>query len=203
MGREFARKYPKVAGGFCSIRIAATTRMWAGSWRASRFLPRACIAGSMTTFPRSCESLTRIIHPGYLRPIPSMTIVEFQPDPAQGKKTAGMRIPRGTPLVTKATVDGIPCRFHTAYDVDLWPFSIAAAEWRQPERMQRPPRVFWEFTAAAAAAAAAALPEGCGVLGTSALQLALSSGRRCERGVFALRASFREVHRDSASRSEG
>jgi len=43
-------------------------------------------------------------------------------------------------MVSKATVEGLACRFLTAYDVDLWPFSVASAEWRQPERMQRPPR---------------------------------------------------------------
>jgi type VI secretion system protein ImpG len=53
--------------------------------------------------------------------------------------------------VSKATVDGLPCRFQTAYDVDLWPFSVAAAEWRQPERMQRPPRASVGIQAAAAA----------------------------------------------------
>jgi len=102
-------------------------------------------------FPELCESLIKIIHPGYLRPTPSMTIVECLPDPDQGKKTAGMRIPRGTPLVSKATVEGLPCRFQTAYDVDLWPFSVSAAEWRQPERMQRPPRATVGVQAVAAA----------------------------------------------------
>jgi type VI secretion system protein ImpG len=62
-----------------------------------------------------------------------------------------MRIPRGTQLVSKVTVDGLPCRFQTAYDVDLWPFSVVAAEWRQPERMQRPPRGTGGVQAAAAA----------------------------------------------------
>ena len=54
-------------------------------------------------------------------------------------------------MVTKATVEGLPCRFQTAYDVDLWPFSIASAEWRQPERMQRPPRATVGVQAVAAA----------------------------------------------------
>jgi type VI secretion system protein ImpG len=80
-----------------------------------------------------------------------MTIVECQPDPSQGKKTAGMCIPRNTPLVTKATYEGLPCRFLTSYDVDLWPFSVAKAEWRQPERMQRPPRASTGVQAVAAA----------------------------------------------------
>ena len=61
--------------------------------------------------------------------------------------------------MTKATVEGLPCRFRTAYDVDLWPFSVAAAEWRQPERMQRPPRASGAVQAAAAARLQAALSQ--------------------------------------------
>jgi type VI secretion system protein ImpG len=140
MGGEFARKYPKVAGRL----LLDPDRC--DDPHVNRLLEGFALLAARVhrriddDFPEISESLTRIIHPGYLRPIPSMTIVECQPDPAQGKKTAGLRIPRGTPLVTKATVEGLPCRFRTAYDVEIWPFSVATAEWRQPERMQRPPR---------------------------------------------------------------
>ena len=150
MGGEFARKYPKVAGRL----LLDPDRC--DDPHVNRLLEGFALLAARVhrriddDFPEISESLTRIIHPGYLRPIPSMTIVECQSDPAQGKKTAGMRIPRGTPLVTKATVEGLPCRFLTAHDVDLWPFSVAAAEWRQPERMQRPPRASVGVQAAAA-----------------------------------------------------
>ena len=151
MGGEFARKYPKVAG-----RLLLDPER-CDDPHVSRLLEGFALLAARVhkriddDFPEISEALTRIIHPGYLRPTPSMTIVECQPDPAQGKKTAGMRIPRGTPLTTKATVDGLPCRFQTAYDVDLWPFSVVAGEWRQPERMQRSPR---SSTGAQVAAAA-------------------------------------------------
>jgi type VI secretion system protein ImpG len=84
--------------------------------------------------------LLQLVYPGYLKPIPSMTIVECLPDPAQGKMTAGERIPAGTQLATKATVDGMPCKFSTVYDVELWPISVAQAEWRGPGQMKTPPR---------------------------------------------------------------
>jgi type VI secretion system protein ImpG len=151
MGGEFARKYPKVAG-----RLLLDPER-CDDPHVSRLLEGFALLAARVhrriddDFPEICESLIRIIHPGYLRPTPSMTVVECQPDPAQGKKTAGMRVPRGTPLVSKATVEGLPCRFQTAYDVDLWPFSVAAAEWRQPERMQRPPRATVGVQAVAAA----------------------------------------------------
>jgi type VI secretion system protein ImpG len=54
-------------------------------------------------------------------------------------------------MVTKATVEGMPCRFQTAYDVDLWPFSVGDAEWRQAERLQHPVRASGDVQAVAAA----------------------------------------------------
>jgi type VI secretion system protein ImpG len=140
MGGEFARKYPRVAGRLLLDPDRCDDPHVSRLLEGFAFLAARVHRRIDDDFPEISESLTRIIHPGYLRPTPSMTIVECQPDPAQGKKTAGMRVPKGTPLVTKATTEGLPCRFQTAYEVDLWPFSVAAAEWRQPERMQRPPR---------------------------------------------------------------
>jgi type VI secretion system protein ImpG len=151
MGGEFARKYPKVAGRLLLDPDRCDDPHVSRLLEGFAFLAARVHRRIDDDFPEISESLTRIIHPGYLRPIPSMTIVECQPDPAQGKKTAGMRIPRGTPLVTKTQVEGLPCRFLTAHDVELWPFSVAAAEWRQPERMQRPPRASVGVQGAAAA----------------------------------------------------
>ena len=104
MGGEFARKYPKVAG-----RLLLDPER-CDDPHVSRLLEGFALLAARVhrriddDFPEISEALTRIIHPGYLRPTPSMTIVECQPDPAQGKKTAGMRIPRGTPLVSKTTL---------------------------------------------------------------------------------------------------
>jgi type VI secretion system protein ImpG len=151
MGGEFARKYPKVAGRLMLDADRCDDPHVSRLLEGFAFLAARVHRRIDDDFPEICESLTRIIHPGYLRPMPSMTIVECQPDPAQGKKTAGMRIPKGAPLVSKATVEGLSCRFLTAYDVDLWPFSVASAEWRQPERMQRPPRATVGVQAVAAA----------------------------------------------------
>lgn len=140
MGGEFARKYPNIAG-----RLLLDPERCEDP-HVSRLLEGFALLAARVhkriddDFPEVFESLTRVIHPGYLRPMPSMTIVECQRDPAQGKKTEVMQVPRGAQLVTKGTVDGLPCRFQTAYDVDLWPFAVTGAEWNQPERMKRPPR---------------------------------------------------------------
>ncbi len=151
MGGEFARKYPRVAGRLLldgdSCEDPHVERLLEGfALMAARIHRRID-----DDFPETSEALLNMIYPAFLRPIPAMTVVECLSDPAQGKKTAGERIPRGTPMVTKATVDGMPCRFQSAYDVDLWPFSVAEAEWRQAERLQHPVRASGEVQAVAAA----------------------------------------------------
>src|ERR1039457_3976458 len=102
MGGEFARKYPKVAGRL----LLDPDRC--DDPHVNRLLEGFALLAARVhrriddDFPEISESLTRIIHPGYLRPIPSMTTVEGQPAPPQGKKTRGLRAPPRTPPVTKA-----------------------------------------------------------------------------------------------------
>jgi type VI secretion system protein ImpG len=149
-GKRFAQKYPKIAG-----------RLQLESDRCedphvNRLLQGFALLAARVhrkiddDFPEICQALLELVSPGYLRPVPSMTIVEFLTDPKQGRQTVGQCIPRATDLATKATVDGLPCRFRTAYDVTLWPFSVAEAGWSQPERMKRPVRASsGEFAAGA------------------------------------------------------
>jgi type VI secretion system protein ImpG len=151
MGGEFARKYPRVAGRLLldgdSCEDPHVERLLEGFALIAARVHRRID----DDFPEISEALLNMIYPAYLRPIPAMTVVECLSDPTQGKKTAGTRVPRGTMMVSKATVDGLPCRFQSAYDVDLWPFSVVDAEWRQAERLQYPVRASGEVQAVAAA----------------------------------------------------
>jgi type VI secretion system protein ImpG len=140
MGGEFAQKYPGVAGRLMLEPDDCGDPHVERLLEGFAFLAARVHRRIDDDFPELSESLLHIVQPSYLRPLPSMTIVECLPDPGQGKKTAGVQVPRGTELVSKATVEQLSCRFRTAYDVDLWPFSVDDAEWRQPERMQRPAR---------------------------------------------------------------
>jgi type VI secretion system protein ImpG len=140
MGSEFARKHPQEAGrlllGPDRCEDPHVKRLLEGfAFLAARVHRRLD-----DDLPEVAETLTKIIHPGYLRPVPSMTIVEFGTDPAQGKKTAGLHVPRGTTLESKLRVDGLSCSFQSAYDVNLWPIFVAEAEWRHPQRMKLPIR---------------------------------------------------------------
>ena len=83
------------------------------------------------------EALLNVVYPHYVRPIPSMSLVEFQLDPEQGKLTSGLHIPRGSELYSRP-VGGERCRFRTCYDTTLWPLSVASAEWRTPDQLKPP-----------------------------------------------------------------
>src|SRR5712672_538541 len=83
-------------------------------------------------FPEISEALLTVVYPQLVRPIPSMSVVEFQPD---GKLTTSMKIDRDSALHSKP-VGGVPCTFRTCYDTTLWPLTLTAAEWRSPSRLQ-------------------------------------------------------------------
>jgi len=77
-------------------------------------------------FPELTEALLNTLYPHYLAPIPSMAVVQFVPDLEQGQLTTGFLIPEKSPLFTRE-IDGLPCRFRTAYPVRLWPIEVAEA----------------------------------------------------------------------------
>jgi type VI secretion system protein ImpG len=86
-------------------------------------------------FPEISEALLTVVYPQLVRPIPSMSIVEFHPDPEKGKLSTALPIPRNSVLHSRP-VGGVPCTFRTCYDATLWPVSVATAEWKAPSRLQ-------------------------------------------------------------------
>ncbi len=86
-------------------------------------------------FPEISEALLTVVYPQLVRPIPSMSIAEFQPDPEKGKLSTALPIPRGSMLHSRP-VGGAPCTFRTCYDTTLWPVSVTNAECKAPSRLQ-------------------------------------------------------------------
>ncbi|MFH1765714.1 MAG: type VI secretion system baseplate subunit TssF [Gemmatimonadota bacterium] len=81
------------------------------------------------------QSLLSIVYPHYLRPTPSMSVVEFQPDPDQGGPSSGFLIESGQSLVAPPT-KGVRCRFKTCYDTTLWPIEVIEAKWQAPHELE-------------------------------------------------------------------
>jgi len=141
LGAQFAQKYPRVASRLLiepdRCEDPHVERLLEGfAFMAARIHLRID-----DDFPEVTSALLSIVFPHYLRPIPSMSVVECQLDPEQGKQSTAVVLPKGATLTTTRTVDGAPCRFRTSYPVELWPFTVTECEWRQPERLQTPMRV--------------------------------------------------------------
>ncbi len=82
-------------------------------------------------FPEISDALLNVLYPQSCRPVPSMAMVQFQSDPAQGKK-AGQKIDAGTKLTATRAVEGQRCRFRTCYDTMVYPIAVEEASWGPP-----------------------------------------------------------------------
>jgi type VI secretion system protein ImpG len=81
------------------------------------------------------DGLLEQFYPYASRPVPSMTIVQFEPDPTQGSIAAGYRVPRDTPLM-HVDASGATIHWRTSADVTLWPIAIADAQLLDAEEAQ-------------------------------------------------------------------
>ena len=133
MGAEFAKTYPKIAGRLLleadKCEDPHTERMI----EAFAFISGRIHKKIDDEFPEITEAIFNIVYPHYVRPIPSMTIVNFAPIP-QNIPPVGYRMARGTRLFSKP-VKGVPCQFTTSQDVMIWPVEIVSASMQDPERL--------------------------------------------------------------------
>ena len=133
-GAEFAEKYPKIASRLVLEPNKCEDPHVERLLEAFAFLTARIHLKLDDEFPLITESLLEVLYPDFLRPIPSMSIAEFQLDHESGNVTTGIDIPRGSKLYSRP-VNGVPCQFRTAYSTRLWPLTVSAAEWKSPERL--------------------------------------------------------------------
>jgi type VI secretion system protein ImpG len=135
MGADFARKYPKVAGRLQLEPDKCEDPHTERLIEAFAFLCGRLREKIDDDFQEITEALLNILYPHYVSPIPSMSVVRFEPM----QKTVGLaghRIERHTALYSRS-VGGHPCRFTTTYPVHLWPVEVTAAGFRDPKRIVR------------------------------------------------------------------
>ncbi|MBT7306721.1 MAG: type VI secretion system baseplate subunit TssF [Gammaproteobacteria bacterium] len=118
MGREFADENPKLApflseGGS----DPDVERLFEGF---------AFINGRLRQklddeFPELTHSLIQLLWPHYLRPVPALSILQFEP--IQSTLSEKRCIPSAV-QVDSRPVDGTICHFQTCYEVDLYPITL-------------------------------------------------------------------------------
>lgn len=138
-GAQFAEKYPKVAARLLLENDKCEDPHVERLLEAFAFLAARVHLKIDDEFPEITEALLGIIYPHFIRPIPAMSVVQFNLDPDKGKLTTGLKVDRNSVLYSRP-VEGVPCKFRTCYDTTLWPISIANAEWKTPDRLTPPLR---------------------------------------------------------------
>ncbi len=139
MGTEFAQRYPKVASRLLLEPTKCDDPHVERMLEGFAFLAARIHLKLEDDFPEISEALLDVLYPHYVRPIPSMALVEFHLDAEQANLNAGVHIPAGTALRSRP-VGGVPCQFQTCYDTRLWPLRVAGAKWVAPHELNPPIR---------------------------------------------------------------
>jgi type VI secretion system protein ImpG len=131
MGAEFAKKYPKIAARLLLDEEKIEDPHVERIVEAFALLSGRVGLKLDDELPEITESFLNVLYPHYLSPIPSMAIVEMSFGNPKDKLTAVQNIERGAKLNSRP-VDGTPCRFRTAYDVQLVPVILESAALESP-----------------------------------------------------------------------
>lgn len=75
-------------------------------------------------FPTIVQTLLQMVFPHFLRPIPSATIIQFQP---KQNLAEPLTVQRGT-FVDSVPVNGVVCRYETTLATEVLPLQISSAE---------------------------------------------------------------------------
>ncbi|TDG04604.1 type VI secretion system baseplate subunit TssF [Paraburkholderia guartelaensis] len=127
-GAEFARQYPKVAGGLGMHGIDVADPFVERLLEGFCFLTARVQLKMDAEFPRFSERLLDVVYPDHLAPTPAMAVVQFEADSAQGSLSQGFTVPAGTSLMAAAAGTATACEFRTAQPVTMWPLTLRAVE---------------------------------------------------------------------------
>lgn len=140
-GAEFARRYPKVAARLQFDQHGTYDPHVERLLEGCALLTARVRKKLDDEYPEITSGLLEVLYPHLLRPMPPMTLVQFQLGPDPAGLAGGFQVASGTGLVSPP-IDRSPVRFRTAYPVTLWPIEVAETK-LLPGRVDdpaRPPR---------------------------------------------------------------
>lgn len=131
-GREFARRYPKLAG---RLRLSDAENI--EDPHVSRLIEAFALLCARLRikmedeFPEICHSMLQALYPQYLAPIPPVTICQLKLTDLSLDVPTGRQHRRGERLETEP-VDGVQCAFRLCYDTQVLPLTIQSATYIEP-----------------------------------------------------------------------
>jgi type VI secretion system protein ImpG len=138
---EFAKQYPAAAGRLLLEQGRSVDPHVERLIEAFALLSGRIHHKLDDEFPELTDALLGVLYPHYLAPVPSMSVVQFDLNPAQAQLPEGFSIPRHSKLKTRVAVDGVRAEYRTGYPVTLWPVRLTEAQLTPPPFPQgwRPP----------------------------------------------------------------
>lgn len=130
LGGEFAQEYPKVAGrlGMSGGRTddPYVERLLEGfAFLASRVHLRLD-----AEFPKFTQHLLELVYPHYLAPLPSMAVVQLEPNLEEAGLQSGFVLPKGSAMFSpKPRGEQTACEYRTGQELTLWPLEITEARY--------------------------------------------------------------------------
>lgn len=163
MGGEFAREYPKIAGRLGLEGFECADPYVERLLEGFAFLAARVQLKLDAQYPVFTQHLLEMVYPHYLAPVPSMAVVQLQPDPKEAALVTGHTVARHAALRSQTGHDDrTACEYRTAHDVTLWPLELTEAKYFE--------------TPAALAAAGVPLPTGKTVRAGLRLKFRVTAG---------------------------
>jgi type VI secretion system protein ImpG len=130
MGAEFAREFPKIAGRLGLEAFECADPYVERLLEGFAFLAARVQLKIDAEFPRFTQHMLDLVYPHYLAPVPSMAVVQFQPNPTEGSLADGFKVPRGSVLRSMiGRGEQTACEYRTGQDVTLWPIELTSVEY--------------------------------------------------------------------------
>jgi len=130
MGGEFAREYPKIAGRLGLEGFECADPYVERLLEGFAFLAARIQLKLDAQHPVFTQHLLEMIYPHYLAPVPSMAVVQLNPDIKESALATGPVVARQTALRGLTGHDErTACEYRTAHDVALWPLELAEAKY--------------------------------------------------------------------------
>jgi type VI secretion system protein ImpG len=125
---DFAQRYPKIAGRLLPADEHSDDPHIEQMVQAIALLDARIGKKLKDDYPQCVEALLDVMHPHYLRPFPACSIAQFSVTAITGDEPYSYRLARGTEWISRS-INGVQCRFKTAYDVTLAPLAISEARY--------------------------------------------------------------------------
>lgn len=130
MGAEFAKEYPKIAARLGMDGIDCADPYVERLLEGFAFLAARVQIKMDAEFPDFTQHLLEMVYPHYLAPIPSMTIVQFNPELNESSLAEGYVIKRGSALrsiIGKGETSA--CEYRTSQETTLWALEVVSAKY--------------------------------------------------------------------------